>query len=164
MALKGSVGDCMIKKVFVAKPEDDVLKILKIIATGIDQLPVVDDERKLVGIVTWQDILERVILNERNPREVLIRDVMKTKMTKLSPKDPIRKALSLLAMGRFSLPVVDDRRLVGLLSFMDYLKFYLKTEKGSDFRKSNEGETHVTRGNRIRRYFFMLLTSFVCVY
>jgi len=44
MVLKGFVKDYMIKDVFTVKPEDDVLKALKIIVTGRDQLPVIDDK------------------------------------------------------------------------------------------------------------------------
>jgi CBS domain-containing protein len=126
MALEGLVKDYMIRNVFTAKPKDNVLKVLKTIATGVDQLPVIDDEGKLVGMVTWQDILEEVLLKGRNPKKVLVQEVMKTKITRLSPEDLVERALSYLKIRKFSLPVVKNDKLVGLLSFMDILKSYLK--------------------------------------
>lgn len=125
MTLEGLVKDYMIRNVFTTKPKDNVLKALKTIATGVDQLPVIDDEGKL-GMVTWQDILEKVLLKGQNPKRVLVQEVMKTKITRLSPEDSIERALSYLKIRKFSLPVVKNDKLVGLLSFMDILKSYLK--------------------------------------
>jgi predicted transcriptional regulator len=130
MTLEGLVKDYMIRNVFTTKPKDNVLKALKTIATGVDQLPVIDDEGKL-GMVTWQDILEKVLLKGQNPKRVLVQEVMKTKITRLSPEDSIERALSYLKIRKFSLPVVKNDKLVGLLSFMDILKSYLKTSTES---------------------------------
>jgi len=132
MALKGFVKDYMIMDVFTVKPEDDVLKALKTIVTGRDQLPVIDDKGQLVGMITWQDISEKVILKDRNPQKVKVQKVMKTEITTLSQRDPIKKALNLLTIEKFALPVVEDKKLVGLLSFMDILKSYLKAVSTQD--------------------------------
>jgi IMP dehydrogenase len=126
MALQDFVKDYMVKDVFTVKPEDDVLKALKTIVRGIDQLPVINDKGQLVGMITWRDISAKVILKGQNPKEVKVQKVMKTKITTLSPRDSIRKALDFLIIEKFSLPVVENGKLVGLLSFMDVLKSYLK--------------------------------------
>jgi predicted transcriptional regulator len=125
MGLQGFVRDYMIIDVFTVKPEDDVLETINIIVKGVDQLPVVDDEGQLVGMVTWQDVSEKVILKSQNPKKVKVQKIMETKTIKLSPRDPIRKALSLLTSRKFSLPVVENKKFIGLLSFMDILRSYL---------------------------------------
>jgi len=125
MALQGLVRDYMIEDVFTVKPEDNVQKAIETIVKGIDQLPVIDDKRQLVGMITWRDISEKVILKDQIPNEVKVKEVMETKIITLSPRDPVRKALGLLTVRKFSLPVVENRKLIGLLSFMDVLKSYL---------------------------------------
>jgi len=132
VALQGFVKDYMIKDVFTIKPEDDTLEALKTIVMGIDQLPVINHKEQLIGMITWQDISEKVILKDQNPKKVKVQNIMKTKITTLSPKDPIPKALKLLTIGRFSLPVVENKKLIGLLSFMDILKLYLKVVSSQD--------------------------------
>jgi predicted transcriptional regulator len=132
MALQGFVKDYMIRDVFTIKPEDDILEALKTIVMGIDQLPVINHKETLIGMITWQDISEKVILKDQNPKKVKVQNIMKTKITTLSPKDPIQKALKLLTIGRFSLPVVENKKLIGLLSFMDILKLYLKVVSSQD--------------------------------
>jgi len=125
MVLQGLVRDYMIEDVFTVKPEDNVLKTIRTIVEGIDQLPVIDDKGQLVGMITWRDISEKVILKDQIPNEVKVKEVMETKIITLSPRDPVRKALRLLTVRKFSLPVVENRKLIGLLSFMDVLKPYL---------------------------------------
>jgi predicted transcriptional regulator len=122
----------MIKDVLTVKPEDDVLKTIKTIVKGVDQLPVIDDEGQLVGMITWQDVSEKVTLKGQNPKKVKVQKITKAKITTLSPKDPIQKALKLLTIGRFSLPVVENKKLIGLLSFMDILKLYLRVVSSQD--------------------------------
>jgi CBS domain-containing protein len=126
MILRGSVKDYMIRDVFTVKPEDDILKALKTIVTGKDQLPVINDKGQLVGMITWRDISERVILKGQNPTKVKVQEVMKTKITTLSPGESIERALNILTIEKFSLAVVENNELVGLLSFMDVLESYLK--------------------------------------
>jgi len=127
MALRGLVKDYLVENILTTKPEYDVLTVLKTVVTGIDQLPVIDNKGQLVGMITWQDISEKVILKGKNPKRVKVRSIMKTELTTLSPRDSIKKALNLVTKGKFALPVVESKRLVGLLSFMDVLKSYLET-------------------------------------
>ena len=96
MTLQGTVRDYMIRDVFTVSPEDDILQVIKTIVKGIDQLPVADDTGQLVGMITWRDISKKVILKDQSPEKVKVREAMETKIVTLSPKDPVRKALTLL--------------------------------------------------------------------
>ena len=51
----------MIKNIFTVKKNDDLSVAIKIMETkGIGGLPVVDDKKKLEGIITERDILEKI--------------------------------------------------------------------------------------------------------
>lgn len=48
----------MTKKVFTVNPEDDVSKVEEaMVLRKVNQVPVVDDEEKLVGIVARADVI-----------------------------------------------------------------------------------------------------------
>lgn len=126
MFLQDSVKNYMINKPLTVSPWDSVLKVIEIIVTGKDQLPVINEKKQLIGMVTWQDISEKVILKNKEPREVKVEEVMRTSITTLTPKDSIKDALKILTREKFVLPVQEDKKLVGLLSFMDVLRSYLK--------------------------------------
>jgi len=89
---------------------DDVLKILK--RTGISGVPVLKN-KKLVGIITRKDLL-------RKPEETQLGLLMASKPITIGPDDDIYKAAHLLVSHRIRrLPVVEDNKLIGLLSVAD---------------------------------------------
>jgi CBS domain-containing protein len=91
---------------------DDVLKILK--RTGISGVPVIKN-KKIVGIITRKDLL-------RKPEETQLGLLMTSKPITIGPEANIREAARLLVSRRIRrLPVVEDNRLVGLLSVADLI-------------------------------------------
>ncbi len=91
---------------------DDVLKILK--RTGISGVPVIKS-RKLVGIITRKDLL-------RKPEETQLGLLMTAKPTTIGPDADVREAAELLVKNRIRrLPVVENGKLIGLLSVADLI-------------------------------------------
>jgi CBS domain-containing protein len=91
---------------------DDVLKILK--RTGISGVPVLKN-KKLVGIITRKDLL-------RKPEETQLGLLMTSKPVTIGPDEDIRIAARLLVSQRIRrLPVVEDGKLIGLLSVADLI-------------------------------------------
>ena len=91
---------------------DDVLKILK--RTGISGVPVIKDE-KIVGIITRKDLL-------RKPDETQLGLLMTPDPVTIGPDSTIAEAARLIVRhGIRRLPVVEERRLVGLLSVSDLI-------------------------------------------
>jgi CBS domain-containing protein len=91
---------------------DDVLKILK--RTGISGVPVIKSE-KIVGIITRKDLL-------RKPDETQLGLLMTPDPVTIGPDATIAEAARLMIrFGVRRLPVVEDRRLVGLISVSDLI-------------------------------------------
>jgi CBS domain-containing protein len=91
---------------------DDVLKILK--RTGISGVPVIKN-KKLVGIITRKDLL-------RNPEETQLGLLMTTKPVTVNPDEDIRDAARAMVTQKIRrLPVVENSKLVGLLSVADLI-------------------------------------------
>lgn len=91
---------------------DDVLKILK--RTGISGVPVIKDGR-LVGIITRKDLL-------RKPDETQLGLLMTPDPVTIGPDATIAEAARLMVKYDIRrLPVIEDGRLVGLLSVSDLI-------------------------------------------
>ena len=91
---------------------DDVLKILK--RTGISGVPVLKN-KKLVGIITRKDLL-------RKPEETQLGLLMTSKPLVIEPDTEINEAAKILVKNRIRrLPVVEDNKLIGLLSVADLI-------------------------------------------
>ena len=71
------VGDIMNRNVITAKPTDDVKSVAsKLIERGIDHIPVVDEEGRLIGIVTSWDLAKAVAQDKRRLDEIMTRKVI----------------------------------------------------------------------------------------
>jgi CBS domain-containing protein len=92
---------------------------------GIGFLPVCDDERHLLGVLTDRDIAVRVCATGRAPSETPVQDIMSRDIVGCSPSDPVSVAESLMAKNLKSRIVMidDDGRLVGLISLVDLAQY-----------------------------------------
>jgi CBS domain-containing protein len=88
---------------------------------NIGALPVVDGE-KLVGIFTERDGLFRVLADGRDVRATQLSAVMTTNPQTIPSSSGFTTALQMMHEGRFRhLPVVEEGRIVGIVSVRDAL-------------------------------------------
>jgi CBS domain-containing protein len=87
----------------------------------VGALLVVDGEQ-LAGIFTERDALFRVIAEGRDPESTHLADVMTPNPRAIAPDRPFRHALHMMFEGNFRhVPVVEDGRLLGIISARDAL-------------------------------------------
>lgn len=78
------------------------------------------DEGQLAGIFTERDVLVRVVAGDLDSRTTLVRDVMTSNVTTVSPDMRVGEALRLITERRTRhLPVVENRQLLGVVSIGD---------------------------------------------
>jgi CBS domain-containing protein len=127
--LNEEVRKIMTKDPPVAHPDDVVRDVAnKMVEMQVQQLPVVH-EGKLVGMVTAYDLWRqsRVTVDYENK---LVREVMTTKVIKITPKDKVGTAAELFMDQRFkTLPVVNlDNELKGVITAFDVIRHTLTRE------------------------------------
>lgn len=97
---------------------------------GVRHLPVVDEER-LVGIVSDRDL--RKAYGRGKDASSPASEVMSPSPLTLDPEDPLSRAATCMLEGRISaLPVVDDGRLVGILTLLDLLEHCVSNLRAPD--------------------------------
>lgn len=113
-----------------------MLKVSKLMKEhGIKRVPVVDDEMKLIGIVSDRDIKEAspskattLDIHELSYllSELKIKDIMTKEPVSVSPMDTIEQvALIMLEKKLTGLPVVDwEKKLVGMITEADIFKIF----------------------------------------
>jgi CBS domain-containing protein len=101
-----------------------VLEAVQVMAEeGVGAVAVVEDGQ-LRGIFTERDVMLRVVLRERRPRETRVGDVM-TSPAHTTPRDtPAEDALSFMLEHHIRhLPIVDESgKLLGMLSIRNLLE------------------------------------------
>jgi len=111
------VLDVMKRIVFTASPSDNVeAAAKKIIEKGIDHLPIVDEESKLIGIVTSWDVAKAIAKEKRRLNEIMTRRVITAKVD-----ESIDVVVRRMSQHNISgVPVVDEtNHIVGILTTDD---------------------------------------------
>lgn len=122
-----SKGDPTIHAV---RPDDSVFEALQRMADkGIGALLVMDGEA-IVGIVTERDYARKIVLKGRTSALTLVRDVMTTSVLFVKPAQTSEECMALMTNNRVRhLPVVDDGKLLGLISIGDLVKEIISEQK-----------------------------------
>jgi CBS domain-containing protein len=79
---------------------------------------------EITGIVTERDYLRRVTLDGRTDQETPVREIMSSPLIVVTPETTIDECMAVMTDRRIRhLPVVQDGRVVGLVSIGDLVKF-----------------------------------------
>ncbi len=112
----------MNRRVIVIKPDATVREAARIMTKlRIGSLIVMEDDR-IVGIITELDIIWKVVADDLNPNTTLVRDVMSRDVVTIKPDQTLEDAAELMVEKKIKkLPVVEDHRLVGILTATDLI-------------------------------------------
>jgi len=111
-------------------PEDTVLHAIRIMSEkNIGALTVtLNDE--LVGIISERDYTRKVILMERASSSTKVKDIMTRQVYYTHPEQSIDECMILMTEHRIRhLPVMDDNKLIGMISVGDVVKAIINDQK-----------------------------------
>ncbi|MEV0412886.1 CBS domain-containing protein [Streptomyces sp. NPDC050448] len=132
------VGDLMTDEVVSAVSATSFKDVAKLLAQhDVSGLPVVDDEDRVLGVVSESDLLARQAAQltagraEDSPvSEVTAGEVMSTPAVTIHAEEPAAEAARLMTRRSVErLPVVDEEeRLVGIVTRRDLLRLFLRPD------------------------------------
>ncbi|MCZ2104503.1 MAG: CBS domain-containing protein [Comamonadaceae bacterium] len=117
-------------QVHCVAPTDTVLKALRLMAEkGIGALMVLDGE-KIAGIFTERDYARKVVLLGRSSGDTPVSEIMTRAVRFVHPGQSTEECMALMTENRLRhLPVVEDGRLVGLVSIGDLVKHVISQQQ-----------------------------------
>lgn len=129
----GTVRNILQKKgnsVFSAEPTTTVYSALELMAEKNAGSLLVMDNGRFVGIFTERDYARKVILKGKASKETLLRDIMSEHPVTVTPDTTVEGCMSLMT-DRFirHLPVIEDKKLIGLVSIGDIVKYIIEEQK-----------------------------------
>lgn len=122
-----TVGQLMQDAVFTCTPRTDALTIGRLMTKqNFGGLPVVGDDGTLLGLVTEYDLLQAMI-EGRDLRKVLASEIMTTSPL-TAREEMLLDEVANLFQDRYvtRLPVVQGKKLVGLVARRDLLHGYMR--------------------------------------
>ena len=125
--LNKKVKDIMTTDVITITPDVDVVCAFeKLMKHKISSLPVVEDD-KVIGIITATDVGHNLIL-DKYELGTSVEEIMINSVVTISPEDTLEKAIEVMKKSVSSsgilnqLPVVEDSKLVGIISDGDIIQ------------------------------------------
>jgi CBS domain-containing protein len=111
----------IIKNVKTISPGDTVKEAASVMSRhNIGSLVVVNSKKKVVGIVTERDIIEKVNARDKLASRVSIEDIMTSKVITIDANALIDDAVYLMVKHRIKkLPVLDNNELIGIVTSTD---------------------------------------------
>jgi CBS domain-containing protein len=111
------VRDAMVREPPSCKATDSAQAAGEHLADPGVRAVLVCDDAKLVGVVTRKTLVREVVAAGRDPREVTLREIAEEPNATIESSTPLAQAFAFLEERDLErVPVVDDGRLVGVLS------------------------------------------------
>jgi CBS domain-containing protein len=116
---------------------------------GVGALPICGQDDRLHGIITDRDIVVKCVAQGRDPAQVRAGDLAQEKLVWVEATADVREALTRMEEHRIKwLPVIDNHRLVGMISEADLARNLGEQRTG---RVRGEGVRHGLTGTRRNR-------------
>lgn len=124
---KSGPGSRRVRDIMTSDPEcvrendklADAARIMKSEDTGV--VPVIDDDRKLIGMITDRDIVVRLVAEGRNPLDCKVNEAMTKQVRSVREDASADEVMNTMRGANVRrVPVCDDGgRIVGIVSMAD---------------------------------------------
>lgn len=114
------IRDIMTDEIECCSLLDNMYEVaLKMKELNVGAIPIVDEE-KLVGMITDRDIVIRGVA-EKKPGSTKVSEIMSDNLCTISPDSTVEEGAKLMAEQQIRrLPVVEEERLIGIVSLGDF--------------------------------------------
>ncbi len=117
-----TIDELMTSKPFTLSENDSVEDARRIMTEKhIRHIPITDDNKKLLGLVTQRDVLEATHPDADNSN-IKLSDIMIRDVSVIHQSSSVRQAAIFLRSHKYGcLPVVSNNRLVGIITDTDFI-------------------------------------------
>lgn len=133
MEIHGTVYDILHNKsgeILTTRPEDSVYEAIRLMGEKNVGALVAMDNGEVVGVLSERDYSRKVVLQGRTSRDTKVGEIISTPAITVRSRDGIEKCMQLMTGNRIRhLPVVDDGRLVGVVSMGDLVSWVMQSQR-----------------------------------
>lgn len=114
------IEDIMVNKVITVEPTATVKEAARLMNKYEIGCLIVVNKGKVLGIMTERDLLKKVVELPRNPARIKVQEIMSKRLVAGTRKMEIPDAARLMLSKKIKkLPIVEDGKLVGLITLTD---------------------------------------------
>ena len=118
------VRNFMVSNVITIETNALVMDAVKIMNQHMIGCLVVNKNGSPVGMVTERDLLKRLLAESKNPEKTRIQEIMSKPLIVAKPDMEIEEVIKFMFDRKIKkIPIVEDGKLLGLVTFTDLLSF-----------------------------------------
>ena len=118
------------RAIFSIGPDEPVLEAIRLMAEHTIGALLVMQGEELVGIVSERDYARKVILKGRSSADTPVSQIMSAPVLTVSLSNSVPECMQLMTGRRIRhLPVVEGRRVVGMISIGDLVKAVMEEQQ-----------------------------------
>ncbi len=119
------------REVVSVAPTMTIQDLARLLGTRrIGAVLVQDTEGKVLGIISERDVVGAIGLHSAEALSMTVAQLMTTQVKTAAPSMSVEEAMGVMTQGRFRhLPVMDDGRLMGLVSIGDIVKARISAQE-----------------------------------
>lgn len=123
-SLSLKVEDVMVKEVITLDENSTVKEAADIMNKFEIGCLIAVRKGKAIGIITERDLLKRVVAEAKDATKTKVKKIMSSPLVVVEPNTDLEEAVKLMFQMKIKkLPVVDGKRLVGLITLTDIARF-----------------------------------------
>lgn len=118
------------RTVFSIEADKSVLEAIEVmVAEDVAALVVIDEGTAVAGIITERDYARKVLLNEKSPKDITVRDVMTKDVMYVREETLTDTCMDIMSQKNFHhLPVVDRNKAVAVVTAGDLFKYVVQIQ------------------------------------
>lgn len=119
------INECMCQDVCFVKPDCKVYDVARIMNENhIGCIPICNDEKNIVGVVTDRDIVLRTVACDKDVKQTQVSEIMTTNVYTCKCEQEVKEAQDLMKKNQIRrIPIVDSNsKMVGILTTGDLIK------------------------------------------
>lgn len=135
MNTKAQIAEAMSTGIITVGPDTELTKVKDLfLRKNLDHIPVTC-HRKLLGMISKTDLLYHIrgqieCRNKDLLGDYCAKDIMTKRVGKLKSRDKVSDAVAVFKEDFFyAIPIVDDDKLVGMVTSVDLINFSVKSSK-----------------------------------
>ncbi len=112
------VKDIMSKDVVFTYPNEDILDAARLMLKNrIGRLPVIDEKRNVLGILTMHNVLEAIHRHAIKEKIKFVHEIMTKNVVKVGINENINKLIEIMSTYQFGgIPVVKNEKVIGIIT------------------------------------------------
>ncbi len=119
-------------QVFTITPNTSVIEALRLLTEKDIGALLVEEGQKIVGIISERDFVRMIAETGRCPLDAFVNDIMTTEVITVHPDQTIQQCMTIMTQERIRhLPVIDEERLIGLVSIGDVVKSIITSHEST---------------------------------